>query len=732
MADGAAGLAAEGEPPALVTPRRGFAAWLDSRTGCGALLGFLRAQGAKLVPARLPWVYTTGTLAIFFFALQAVTGSLMLLHYVPDEKLAFASVQTIEHRVPLGWLVRQLHAWGSSFIVIVLIIHVLKVLWYGAYKKPRELTWLAGFILLALTLTFCLSGYLLPWNQLAFWATRVAVGAVDAVPLVGESLKGFICGGPDVSGRTIGRFFALHVVILPAVLLAAGAIHLALVLRHGITPRTTVPEEEALGHEKALEVHGAESFFPRQVLKEVFFLNVGFALLVTVAAYLPWELGEPASLETPEGIKPEWYFLPVYQFLKYFDDDLYAAVPLLERASTFFGLTPESVGVLALTLAGLVLFLLPFIDRGRERRIRKRPFFAVIAFVFIAATGLLGVLGYVSGRTVKIAGTTYEFTTKGYPVRVEEAAAPAAPVNEPAAGEPAPAPPAGNAPAAVAPAPPAASYRADGLPPGGTCGTADCHAEEVEEWRGSAHDLAQVECRGCHGGLDTTPPDPLPQGLDAAGFAHIGIKRKRDGSPARPARPEVADLCGNCHQGVRAAFSPLHFAEPPEGQVRKTCINCHTNHTVKEPGEETYAKGYADENDPRTGPFLAARRTFDDLSREITEADGVLAGLVARGYPEAPFQEELGRARKSVDEMRPLVHSLDASLLEGRAKSIREDVGATVNDLRALESARDDRWKIVAGVWAVVIVLNALIVRMLRALSSVGPVPSRGENGNAA
>ena len=149
--------------------------WTQEQTALRDFTEFVRSQAQKLVPSRLSWLYTAGTVAAFFFAVQFVTGFLLLTTYVPDERMAFRSVANIEHRVPLGYLVRQMHAWGASFIVIVLLAHVFKVLWHGSYKRPREFTWVVGFLLLSVTLGFCLSGYLLPWNQLGYWATNVAV-----------------------------------------------------------------------------------------------------------------------------------------------------------------------------------------------------------------------------------------------------------------------------------------------------------------------------------------------------------------------------------------------------------------------------------------------------------------------------------------------------------------------------------------------------------------------------
>jgi hypothetical protein len=198
------------------------------------------------------------------------------------------------------------------------------------------------------------------------------------------------------------------------------------------------------------------------------------------------------------------------------------------------------------------------------------------------------------------------------------------------------------------------------------------------------------------------------------GYAHLGMRRKSDGSPAKPARGDVPDLCGRCHLNVRSVFSPLHFAEPPADGPKKTCINCHSNHKVKEPGEETYGKGYADEADPRTKPFLAARHLFAESAREIDAASELLASLKAKGCPDAPWAEELARAAKSLKEMHPLVHALDEARIARKTAALHEDVAAVMNDLHALEGARSGRTLLVAGVWVVALLLDLLIARQLR------------------
>ncbi|MGH9362280.1 MAG: cytochrome b, partial [Thermoanaerobaculia bacterium] len=391
---------------------KSLAAWVEDRTGLGSLLRAAAKLAAKPVPRRLSWAYTMGSLALFLFGLQFLTGFLLLVHYSPHAETAYRSVQKIQHQVGLGWLVRQMHSWGASFVVIALTVHMLKVLWYGGYRKPREFTWFLGVLLLGVTLGFCFTGYLLPWNQLARWATAVGTDSVAKLPLLGEFLGTLVKGGPSVSGETLGRFFAVHVFILPVVLTALVIAHLALVQKHGISTHLPVPQERAFGYRLALEsAGGSEPFFPRQVYRDLLAINLGFALLVAAATFWPWELGPPAGEETPEGIKPEWYFLPVYQFLKYIDADLVASIPLLGS----LGVDPEVLGVLAVNLAGLLLLLLPIIDRGKERRILKRPVFAAGFLLSVLATVALGVLGYLSGRTVEIFGTRYHFDVKAIP-----------------------------------------------------------------------------------------------------------------------------------------------------------------------------------------------------------------------------------------------------------------------------------------------------------------------------
>ena len=403
---------------------------------------------------------------------------------------------------------------------------MLKVLWYGSYKRPREFTWFVGMLLLGLSMTFCFSGYLLPWNELSFWATRVSLGAVNSLPLIGEPLKQLICGGEDVSGATLGRFFALHVVVLPLVLLGLIGYHLALITWKGISPKTTVTEEIELGNKAALAKGGSEPFFPRQVYRDLIACNIGFALLVTFATWWPWHLGQPADpFNTPHDIKPEWYFLPMYQFLKYFDNNLYEALPFLKVIAP----DPAFLGVLTINAVGLVVFLLPVLDRSKERKITRRPVFATIALVILLGVVGMGFLGYISEREFM----GYQFDSKGFVVSEE----PGAEEGKPGDGE---GKPGGGEDSSSGDSPGGGDSEEGGggspaeeeeenaseeaaeeeqvakiLPEeGGTCGSCHKHERQVEDWQESVHHTAGVRCVDCHGGIDTRPPEKLLLALE--------------------------------------------------------------------------------------------------------------------------------------------------------------------------------------------------------------------------
>ena len=207
--------------------------WLETRIGLEELI---KTQlTGYMIPRNINIFYTLGFVALAAFVSQIVTGFFLLIYYIPDSEHAFRSVQDIMTRVPYGWLFRLMHAVGSNLMVAAVILHMLSVFFMGGYKKPREMTWVAGSLMLLTTLTFCLSGYLLPWSQLSYWATTIVTTIPTAFPYVGDFVTRMLRGGETVSGVTLNRFFALHVTFLPLLLISFIGLHLFLIRRIGIS-----------------------------------------------------------------------------------------------------------------------------------------------------------------------------------------------------------------------------------------------------------------------------------------------------------------------------------------------------------------------------------------------------------------------------------------------------------------------------------------------------------------
>ncbi|MDZ7267090.1 MAG: cytochrome bc complex cytochrome b subunit [candidate division KSB1 bacterium] len=368
-------------------------AWLAERLPLEFLRRFTHEQLSELQPRHVNWLHTLGFTALLLFLMQLGTGLLLLFYYKPGAQTAYHSVQFITEKVTLGGFIRQMHVWGASFIVTVVLLHLLRVYFSGAYKKPRELTWMAGMGLLLVTLLFTLTGYLLPWDQVAYWGTVVATDTTKEVPLLGPFLLQLVRGGETVSELTLTRFFALHVVVLPMALFALLALHLFLVRYHGIAPLTRTDEPPST--EEQLRAAGARPYYPDHFKREVLIAYSALAVLVAVALCRKPHLGEAANpLVTPTGIKPEWYFLPVYQSLKY---------------------VPGWLGVLGNGLLVLFLLLLPLLDRNPERHPRRRKLALWAGILFLAGGLVLGLLGHLSDTTRELFGRRVHFDNKGLP-----------------------------------------------------------------------------------------------------------------------------------------------------------------------------------------------------------------------------------------------------------------------------------------------------------------------------
>jgi len=335
---------------------------LDERFELAPVVEFITH---KEVPQhRHSWAYYLGGLTLFFFGIQVATGILLLLYYRPTAEAAFESVQFIVTRVPFGWLIRSIHSWSANLMILSAFAHMFSVYLLGAYAKPREATWWTGVALLGLALGFGFSGYLLPWNELSFFATRIGTDIVSKVPVIGAWLLKFLRGGEEVTGATLTRFFGFHVAVLPMITGALIGLHLAFIQRQGMH----VPEN--LG--KEAQQRKPLRFLPNFVMREGVVWLAGLAILAAVAAFFPWELGSKADLfaSAPAGIKPEWYFLFMFETLKLLPAHV-------------LGIEGELVGLAGFSLAGLVWFLVPVLDRGSVRGQRAR-FFLFLGWAALA------------------------------------------------------------------------------------------------------------------------------------------------------------------------------------------------------------------------------------------------------------------------------------------------------------------------------------------------------------
>ncbi len=331
--------------------------WLDERLNLSALVAF---AGHKEVPVgahSMLWYYLGGV-TMFFFMVQIGTGILLLMYYQAGESTSYESMRYIVTQVPFGWLVRSVHCWSAHLMVASLLVHMWSVFFLRAYRKPRELTWLTGIALFGVTLGFGFSGYLLPWNELSFFATAVGTDSVKSIPVVGEWLLRVMRGGDEVSIRTLYRFFALHVCLLPITTFAIVGVHLALIQKQGMAPPLHDPAKPA-------PARRGMPFFPNFVLRDLLLWMLALNVLALLAALLPhgpgipgfeWELGTKADPLKPAypGIKPEWYFLWVYQLLK-------------EFPAHFLGLEGPQACLLVVNVLLVLWALVPFLDRAAAR-----------------------------------------------------------------------------------------------------------------------------------------------------------------------------------------------------------------------------------------------------------------------------------------------------------------------------------------------------------------------------
>ena len=369
-------------------PARGLRRWLDDRYGIEPLLEFLQHKEVPLGHHSMAW-YFLGGATLFFFLVQIASGVLLLMYYQPGEATSYESLRYVITKVPFGWLVRAVHCWSAHLMIGCLLVHMFSTMMLKAYRPPRELTWITGYALFAVTLGFGFSGYLLPWNELAFFATAVGTDSVKSVPLIGHWMLQVLRGGTDVSINTLYRFFAFHVVVLPLTAFALIAVHLLFVQRQGMAP--------PLGTQTAPR---GMRFFPNFFLRDLLLWLGCLLLLVVLAAFLPygpsipgmeWDLGRKADPLAPAypGIKPEWYFLWVYQLLKEFPPHL-------------LGLEGPEVCLLAVFLLLGLWAVIPWIDRS-ARRNEPSPAFTDLGVAALLFIGFLTLKAWDVGAPAGIA-----------------------------------------------------------------------------------------------------------------------------------------------------------------------------------------------------------------------------------------------------------------------------------------------------------------------------------------
>jgi ubiquinol-cytochrome c reductase cytochrome b subunit len=356
--------------------------WVDERID---LMGIRKGLLDRKMPGGLTWWHTLGSATLAVFMVQAITGTILAMYYAPSPDHAYDSIRYLEAHVASGALLRGIHHWGASVMVVLVVAHAIRVFSMGAYKYPRELNWLLGVLLLGIVLGFGFTGYLLPWDQKAYWATQVGTNIAGTTPVVGALLVKLLRGGSQLGVATLTRFYALHVLLLPAMLIGIAMLHLVMVIRQGIAPRTGVleagapektdsPEYRAYYAEKYAASKGAGvRFWPDIIVKDSVIACLLVVVIFLLAHYVGAGLELPADPSDSSYVpRPEWYFLPFFQLLKLVPGSMESIV---------------AVGIPG--ALGLALVLLPFYDRKSARALRRRPAARISLFALLGGLGLL-------------------------------------------------------------------------------------------------------------------------------------------------------------------------------------------------------------------------------------------------------------------------------------------------------------------------------------------------------
>lgn len=350
-----------------------IADFIESRL---ALAGLRHLAEKKKVPMHKQsiWYYMGGIAAIYL-AVQIVSGILLMVYYVPEMNSAHASILKINSQIDFGWFIRSLHSWGANLMIAVVVIHLFSTYFMKAYRAPREFTWFTGLALMILCLAFGFTGYLLPWDDVSFFATKIGLDVASKTPVLGPIVADILRGGAAISQGTISRFFVIHVAVLPALLIGLLGGHVMLVQTHGMSEPEEfkkVPEEERT----------YEKFFPNFFFKDILVWILAANVLFILTMLSPWGIGPEADpfAPAPIGIKPEWYFLAPFQFLKF-------VPPMIGP------IEGELFGIILMAAAAAGFVFMPFIDTGKSPgRAKLATAYGVIMLLAIIALSIWGAI----------------------------------------------------------------------------------------------------------------------------------------------------------------------------------------------------------------------------------------------------------------------------------------------------------------------------------------------------
>lgn len=355
--------------------------WIDERLPIFSMLD--KEYGSFPTPRNFNYLWNFGALSMFMLITMIATGVFLAMEYTPATDRAFTSVERIMRDVNWGWMLRYMHANGASFFFLVVYVHIFRGMYYGSYKKPRELLWIMGVVILLLMMATAFMGYVLPWGQMSFWGATVITNLFSAIPLVGNSIVTWLLGSFSVDNPTLNRFFALHF-LLPFIIVGVVVLHVAALHISGSNNPLGIEPKSA---------KDTIPFHPYYTSKDIFGLTIFMIAYALIVFYAPNALGDadnyiPANpMQTPAHIVPEWYLLPFYAILRSFTIDIHIPFTSIVLLNSKLG------GVILMGGAIAMLFLMPWLDRSPVRSAVFRPLYRIAFWVFLVTCLVLGYIG---------------------------------------------------------------------------------------------------------------------------------------------------------------------------------------------------------------------------------------------------------------------------------------------------------------------------------------------------